>query len=323
MESTARCKLLRAVFTQEKGCFGGPYSAEFQIDNPVALQIEVNQLGTRIINIISEVDVLVDDLYSVFTRIERLLMLFDGRFFPLTELVFSDSSITSQEQLSACSQHLLLQRLSYYRSSDFCICSVNKLLDFNATLTAELYRKWEAVLLDLDIVHQVFLYSLCDNKQPVDMKCSFMIELAEPLVEIVKAHRHIFEGLNPGRKGTSLKQCLEALVKQYGEQIFDKELSNDYDMDGFLQILVNSRVRIMHIKRRQQGQYLNGKESMLYIVKMYLLYRCILFDLLGISISEYRDCLLKCISYWNNLNDAMAIFLHKIPKKADAQYIRS
>ena len=89
-----------------------------------------------------------------------------------------------------------------------------------SALTPALYEKWESILEDLDVAHQVYLYSLCDTNQPVDLRCAFLIELAEPVVEIVKANCPLFESLNPGKQGTSLRDCLRALITTYGSDIF-------------------------------------------------------------------------------------------------------
>lgn len=92
-----------------------------------------------------------------------------------------------------------------------------------------------------------------------------LIELAEPLVEIVKKHTNFYASLTPGARGTSLKNCLDALITKYGVDIFERELSNDYEK--FLSALVNSRVRIMHIKREQNRRCRRSENRM-------VLYRC-------------------------------------------------
>ena len=56
--------------------------------------------------------------------------------------------------------------------------------------------------------------------------------------------------LTPGERGTTLIQCIDSIVTLYGTDIFTAELMNDYS--GFLSTAVGSRVRIMHIKKKQQ-----------------------------------------------------------------------
>lgn len=186
------------------------------------------------------------------------------------------------------------------------------MLGFDSIITADLYCKWEKLLDELDVVHQMYLYSLSNSGMTVDIKCAFLIELAEPLVEIVKKHTNFYASLTPGARGTSLKNCLDALITKYGVDIFERELSNDYEK--FLSALVNSRVRIMHIKREQKGVYFNGAESVLYALKMNLLYRRIMFEVLGIDEVNYRDNLKKCVSRLDEWNDTLDNFLIKLSK---------
>lgn len=156
----------------------------------------------------------------------------------------------------------------------------------------------------------MYLYSLSDSKMPIDAKCAFLIELAEPLVEIVKAHTHFYSSLNPGERGTSLKMCVDALISKYGTDIFAKEITSKYDK--FLQTIVNSRVRIMHIKRQQKGLFLNGPESVLYAQKMTLLYRKILFEILDIDEDTYKENMQSLIDSLDKWNDIQEKFLAKL-----------
>lgn len=158
----------------------------------------------------------------------------------------------------------------------------------------------------------MYFYSLSDSGITVDVKCAFLIELAEPLIEILKKHTSFFASLTPGKRGTTLRDCLDALIRKYGVDIFRSELSNNYEQ--FLSAMVNSRVRIMHIKREQKGVYFNGDESVLYILKMNLLYRRIMFEVLNIAEVNYRDNLLKCVSKLDKWNDNLDKFLQKLSK---------
>ena len=291
MEQIIKCKSLVAIYQGDKLLLDGPHILEFNTIRNQPFHIKIEQLGVRTIIITSGKDVSVFDLYAILTRIERLLMLFDGVFIPLSELKFSESDTVDENRLISCQNNLIKMRLSYFSSADFCNYSVDKLLKFDTVLTAELFCKWEQLLDELDVVHQMYLYSLSDSKITVDVKCAFLIELAEPLIEIVKEHTKLFSSLTPGARGTSLKNCLDALITKYGVDIFSRELSSDYE--SILQIMVNSRIKIMHIKRKQNGLYFNGNESILYILKMNLLYRKIMFEMLNIEEVNYKDNLLQ------------------------------
>ncbi|MDE7170289.1 MAG: hypothetical protein K2O11_00195 [Oscillospiraceae bacterium] len=310
MEQVPKCKSLIATFKDDKLMLDGPYLIEYDAGKNKELHIKIEQCGIRTIIISSDTDIPVFDLNAVLTRIERFLMLLDGTFVPLGELRFSKSETVNESILSSYARNLEKQRLSYFSSADFCGYKINKLLSFNSILTTELFVKWEELLTELDVVHQMYLYSLSNNGVTVDVKCAFLIELAEPLVEIVKAHTNFFSSLKPGERGTTLKNCLDALITKYGVDIFKSELSNDYEK--FLSATVNSRVRIMHIKREQRGVYFDGKESILYILKMSLLYRRILFEMLNIDEAAYKDNLLRCVSRLDMWNDVLETFLKRL-----------
>lgn len=308
----AKCKSLTAIFKDEKLILDGPYIIEFDISGDKRFHIKVEQCGIRKIKITSDEDVSIFDLHAVFSQIERLLMLLDGAFIPLSEIRLSESDTVEENVLNSCKEHFMKGRLSYFSSANFCSYSVDKLLGFDAVLTTELFSKWERLIDELDVVHQMYLYSLSDSGITVDVKCAFLIELAEPLIEIVKKHTNFFASLTPGARGTSLKNCLDALITKYGVDIFRSELSNNYEQ--FLSAMVNSRVRIMHIKREQKGIYFNGRESVLYILKMSLLYRKIVFEVLNIDEENYRDNLMKCVSRLDKWNDVLENFMLKLSK---------
>ena len=127
---------------------------------------------------------------------------------------------------------------------------------------------------------------------------------------MVKEHTKFFSSLTPGPRGASLKNCLDALITKYGADIFSSELASDYER--FLSAMVNSRVRIMHIKREQKGAFFNGNESVLYMLKMNLLYRRIMFEVLGIDEAIYKNSLLKCVSRLDEWNGILKGFLSKL-----------
>lgn len=310
MEQIVECKSLTAIFQGNKLILDGPHMLEFDTLGDQKFHIKIEQCGVRIIVITSDKDVLAFDLYAILTRIERLMMILDGMFIPLSELKLSESNTADESLLISFQNNLVKGRLSYFSSADFCNYKVSKLLEFNTIFTPELFYKWEQLLDELDMVHQMYLYSLSNSKITVDVKCAFLIELAEPLIEIVKAHTNLFSSLTPGARGTSLKNCIDALITKYGIDIFNSEVKSDYDR--FLSAMVNSRVRIMHIKREQKGVFFNGTESVLYIQKMNLLYRRILFEVLDITDTHYKDSLVKCVSRLDNWNDVLKSFLTRL-----------
>ena len=90
---------------------------------------------------------------------------------------------------------------------------------------------------------------------------------------------------------------LKYIISHYGQEIFRGEYQKD--LEGFVQILVNSRNRIAHIKSKQNRKFLNGDESVLYLHKLSLMYRIILLDLLDIPLNRYKERLSNCIETIN------------------------
>lgn len=312
MESVAVCKTLIATYVSDKNFLDGPRQKEFVTKNS-GYKIVIEQCGFRKIMIISEIEDTVYNLYGVLTRLERLLMLFDGTFFPLEKLEFMNSEKIDDVKLQAYAVNILASRLSYFNSADFCRYDIDKLLEFEDVLTPDLFSDWEILLEELDVVHQMYLYSMSNSKITVDIKCAFLIELAEPLIEVVKEYMNFYTSLSPGNRGTSLKMCIDALITKYGTDIFGTELIKCYDQ--VLSAMVNSRVRIMHIKREQRGAYFNGKESLVYISKMSLLYRRILFEMMRIEEVKYKDKLQKSVDVCNKWNDILDNLMIRLSKE--------
>lgn len=308
MEKLAKCKVLIGTYINDNIILGGPHVAEFETrDNKFFIKIE--QCGYRKISIKVLEETSVFELYGVFTKIERLLMIFDGQFLNLENLEFTDSSDTEKSMLKSVGNNLMHQRLSYFKSSDLVSYKVDKLLEFEEVLNSDLYDKWEHLLEELDIAHQMYLYAMGDTKITVDVKCAFLIELSETLVEVLKAYTNSFQKLKPGN-GTSLKACVKALIEEYGKDIFEREM--EANEKEFLSRVINSRVRIMHIKRNQKIKYFDGNESVLYILKLSLLYRRILLEILGVEKQVYVDKLRKCVSRLNRWNDTLDKFLLRL-----------
>lgn len=311
MNTLFRCKRLICTYKLNKGVLGNNKDSGFTILGTNPITVKITQSVIRTIEITSQEEADAVTLYGVLTQVERLLMMFDGYFLSLETLTFCDSNSTTNERLQSYALHCKNNRLNYFNSSSICLCPKNKLLNYTDVLTYDLYKCWENILCDLGIVHQMFLYSL-STKQPIDISSAFMIQLAEPLVELVKQYTSLFPNLTPGTKETTLRDCLKELIYKYGKRIFKHEIKTNRNQ--FLTHLVNSRVRIMHIKKKQQTKYLLKGENQIYIIKMYLLYRVVVFDLLKIDKSKYFDSLGSCLKYWNQWNDIVPNFLFKLKK---------
>lgn len=117
MEKLAKCKIVIGTYINDNIILGGPHVAEFETsDNKFFIKVE--QCGYRKLFIKASEDTSVFELYGVFTKIERLLMIFDGQFLNLENLEFTDSSDTEKSMLKSVGNNLMHQRLTYFKSAD-------------------------------------------------------------------------------------------------------------------------------------------------------------------------------------------------------------
>lgn len=148
MEQPMRCKTLTAIYKNEINTLKKLYEIDFLIHKSVRIHIE--QFTVRKIEIDFTSEQLVDDLIAVLTKVERLLMLFDGYFMNLISIEFQDSAGCVPPNLKECAEHFMRRRLAYFHSNKI-LFSSNYLLDFSKVLTPALYEKWKGILEDLDI----------------------------------------------------------------------------------------------------------------------------------------------------------------------------
>lgn len=240
-------------------------------------------MAYRSIEIISTTPIPCLEMFNTFQDIETLLMLFDGRFYPIEKIEFESDYKEDILKFPQITEELLDKRLNFFESRDFCQNSFLRLLQFSDALTESLFCKWIELRSELDIAFSTFLYALSDNKMPVDTNFAFLVELAEPFVELLKENRGLYQELSPGH-GTTLKKCVSSIIDGFGKDIFSKEANGDYE--SFLRTTIDSRVRIMHIKKNQPRHF-SGKDCVRYSVKFSLLYRRILLDLLDIPYEAY------------------------------------
>ena len=293
-EHEPRFTSLRADYLQEGLVLGGPSRVSVNLNcDGIGYELAVEQGCNRTITVKVGHAVDWNSIQKPLYILERLLMIFDGAFINLEDISFSGSPDGDNGKVEK--GQVFAKRLSYFRTgSRFTIH--DKLVEYQDVLNDGLMRRWVALLDELSITNQTYLYMLADSGMPADLRLAFLVELAEPMVEIVNKEKGIYPSLHPGERGTNLKQCLNALGNSYGDVIFCREQLND-EYDDVLSTLVNSRVRIMHIKTKMPaGKYFDGKCSVYYMRKMSLLYRSILLDLLGIPLDSYQSKLTRRIS---------------------------
>lgn len=295
------------VFQSKTGCIlPGPKEAVFTCNfEENDYTVHIIQAGGRCTQISAKSKSTVNKLYRLFCLLDEYHALFDGEFFPVAELSFSG---TSENDLKDAAKNLISRRLNTYKSVDFVQGGWVKLADSFPFLTETYFQKWLAISKELDIVHAMFLYCTADTGVPVDLRCAHLIELFEPVSELIGLYDPFFPSLSPGNKNSPLRLCLDTVFSRFALEIFGKEYSTD--KDRFLTLLVGSRNRIMHIKRKLgQEKFLSGQESLLYCVKLEMLYRRIILELLGVEYQLYKPTLESCILVWEKYEKIFDNFL--------------
>ena len=281
------------------GIIGGPKHKDFAVSvNNTAYNISIDQQCQREVSISSPAGKY-EDATSIYYSLVTLLMLFDGHFYPVVN-AYDGTDITESWNKRA---------LPSYSSADFMLGTGNKLIEFDQILDAQLLKNWCALKKELDLVHNMVLYCLSSVEIPKDMQVAFMTEAFKGVCELIHVRNPNFALPLNSKNKLELKAAFLAVVDQYGLDIFKEELSRN--KEGFAQVLVNSRNRIAHIKSRQNKRVLDGGESVMYLMKLSLMYRIVLFDLLGISKSAYDAALSSRVQTINN-HKIMKAFLNSL-----------
>lgn len=267
---------IRVAMRPDRGFLAGPKQVSFTCFDEVMCDVIIEQCAARIITISSSEGTF-EQLVKVYYTISSLLMLFDGQFLVIESAYAEDADITQSWKECA---------LACYESADFMCGSMNSLIDFTTVVNSKLYKRWNELREHLDIIHNMVLYCLSSVQMPKDMQCSFMIEAFEGLAGLVAKRKPQIAFEKAKKQESQLKINLLTFMRNYGAILFQDELNNN--ANEFAQILVNSRNRISHISSKHDRAYLNGEESVIYLMKLSLLYRLILFDLLEVDSTKYE-----------------------------------
>ena len=152
--------------------------------------------------------------------------------------------------------------------------------------------EWSKLSEELDIAFNMFQYCLSDIPMPVDCKISSIIEMVKPIDEILEKSNNSFR-IERNRKHMPLKKALDVTIKTFGDEIFEKELAGDFQ--EFLRSLADTRNKISHVKSERGERCLDRGQCKFYIAKLSILYRKIIFMLLGIDKALYTDNIINAV----------------------------
>lgn len=312
-ENSIFCRTMKIQLCSDNSLLSGPYSKDFYIKDCIKVTIE--QMGIIQIKLTSEKDILAKDLFVEFQKIEKLIMLFHGKFMAKIKICFLDAAGNSNNELDGFAEEFKKKRFQYYKTADAYLGSNTTLMSYFDVKSQPLYDKWCLLLDELDVVHTLLLYNTADTGIPVTIKCAFIIECYESLSELILVHNKNFKLTKDANKHKpTLKTRLDDVISKYGNEIFIDEYQKK---DIFLKTLVNSRNNIMHIKRNHKEPYFDGPESVLYSMKLVFLYRKILLSLLGVDFILYSENLKESIKVLNSWQSVQERFLKRISSKGD------
>ena len=308
MAMSLTCSGILITQQQKKGFLGGPIKSEFEFhDKSESYRICVEQIGIRKVTIISLNPVELSELWNVFSKLDMLLMMFEGNFIPVCSgRIIEDGDETESIEL----QELLDSRVGFYKSADYTIGEHSSFMPFSKVLSGNLFSAWIEILSELDILHPMVLYSMSNSELPVDCKCAFLIEAFEALAELVAMKISTYSLPPVSRWESKLGKYLSTLMGLYGRDVFSREIA--INQDAFVDILVASRNRIAHIKSKQGKRILNGSESVLYAVKLSYLYRIIILSILDIDYDGYSDKVKESVLRWDSWQNALDGILQAI-----------
>lgn len=274
------------------GMLSSTFKSEFKFEK---FFINIQQAGYRQ-TVIFHDDNNVEEIFNLFNSIDRYMQIFDGKFVP----IISIETINEKEQVVSGFEEkiksFLETRLSYFSSQDIYKGVHSKLCEPISYLDEKMLNSWLQLQDELDLIHQSFLYFTCDNHMPIDIRLAHIIENFEPLSEYLSMKDNFYILVEDNGK-TILKTHIDAIICKYGNLIFNLEYMKNKNQ--FLQLLVNSRNRIMHTKRKFNKIYIKGPVNLMYCGKFSLLYRTILLNLLGIKEVDYLPNLQKDLDFYN------------------------
>ena len=234
------------------------------------------------------------DLWGVFHYIDLFFMLCEGQFIEIKDVSFI-SSEEATKSLEHFSKICVEERPNFYHSADFCKYQINCWLNPISLLNQELFGNWIDLRERLDIIHNMVLYNVSNVGITIDIKAMFLIESFEGLTDLLK-NEITFRKAKYSE--SQLNIYLIAIINEHGNVIFQKEIA--HGIEKVTKVFVDSRNRIAHVHTKPDRKFFNGEESLVYTVKLFYLYRVVLFHLLSIDTSMFEQEIKEAVETWDN-----------------------
>lgn len=121
MKNPIKCNKIECQYVKDNGILGKTKDIQLlYTQESINYTIEIFQAKIRKINISSDEYVEVEKLFEICEGVEKLLMIFDGQFYPLKEMRFTNDDNSDEEYLKFKAEDLKSEKLNYFNSRDFC-----------------------------------------------------------------------------------------------------------------------------------------------------------------------------------------------------------
>lgn len=248
------------------------------------------------ITILLDRDVNIETFYNIVTEIFRFENVFEGRFFKI-----SSFKIDNQEYIKGASKYLL----KYFQSNNVFVRIELELTDKEYK---KLFLKFTKAVNKNILRYNAYLYAAYSKELTPDLRIAILIQVFEPIakemekskkIQIVKSNEpkmhtcRYCEKTIPIKEKITLNDCLSALIKNYGKDVFKGDAKAK-----IIKRTVNLRNRIDHVNPNKKN-YLSGGQSGFYIRKYELLFRLITIREIGIEYDKIQKSVCQSI---NSLN---------------------
>lgn len=242
-------------------------------------------------------EVLLKLLYSLL----RYESIYDGCFFA-PERILIDGENKEDEVLDIM--------LSFYGGSKEYF-QIQQPLDDKKYIRG--FRAWEKFDRKNFYLIQMFFYASFTDGITSDLRIALFSEICEPLSKVLEAEGEIIvenslpftvkkircpncknEYQDIFRREPSFKDRIRAIIKFYGETIFEGE-----NTEKLIQKIVNTRNKILHLDKEKKN-FLTGAQCGFYIKKLVMLFRLIVIKKCGVY-----DCKIwsKTVEHINHFNE--------------------
>ena len=226
-----------------------------------------------------------EELYMYLGSVRRYEYLFDGTFYKMKSCIADGKDVT---------ETLLEIETGYFRYSKY---GARLLINISDKDYTRFFRNWLIAEQRLGIINQMMLYADNIPHLTADIRLAMVAETYEAFAKLLEKLGEIRIAKEPtvykeiicqncsyknqipikGRK--TLKGCLTAVIDKYGKIVFSTEFRRRRRL---IKKIVKTRNKVFHVNRRQ-SDVLASNSLGFYVIKLNLLYRYIILNMIGVK----------------------------------------